>query len=593
MDNILLIFLNELENIDEFNEIIDKFAEKNYFIYLLDNIREDETFSIDLLPGFVDFYKSQHESENKVVVLSNSRDLMFSWYRCFNSLVDDFIYFVDKDDKNYFQPSDRHFDFYRSLFEFDGIEGEILNGKIYLNKDVESSRYGYMNIHFNNIEKFDYEEKAAKSTINKKYIFAGYEYIFNVNSNNSKFEFINLHGIKMDNKDKNSLKIIIIKGQSQYDVLRVMSDKLANEFKRLECSVTIIDLLDKKWIHDLNAVINEKYDFIFSYNAIGIDLRLNNNQFLSNAMEIPFIAYIVDHPVSHHERISESIDKCLYIFSDEENLKYMNDKFSNKCCSFIPLMGIESPSTNSKKFSSREIDVLFAGSIQDPNVIKKNWNNYSENLKIILEETVEKFLMNESVFLWDLVDKSTEKYMKDNNTSDILNLKRTVFYSAETYIRTLRRYQVLKSIANSKLDVVCFTNNIEELKRINKNNNLIIKEKISFNELLKQMKNSKIVLNISAQASLGVSERVTSAMINGAVSLTDSNEYIKKVFKEREDILLYNKKNIDNIPDIIECSLKDINKLENIAQYGNQKVKKYCSPKTTALEILNLYYKYF
>ena len=99
LDNILLVFLNDLERVDEFNEIIDEFDKNGYSMYLLDNIKEDEYFSIDILPTMVETYKNQHKNANKVVVLSNSRDLIFSWFRCYNSLVDDFVYFIDEDEK--------------------------------------------------------------------------------------------------------------------------------------------------------------------------------------------------------------------------------------------------------------------------------------------------------------------------------------------------------------------------------------------------------------------------------------------------------------------------------------------------------------
>ena len=95
MDNILLIFLNNLERTDEFNRIIDEFDKNGYKMYLLDNIKEDQFFSFDELPNLVDFYKKGYKNVNKTVVLSNSRDLIFFWYRCYNSVADDFIYFID------------------------------------------------------------------------------------------------------------------------------------------------------------------------------------------------------------------------------------------------------------------------------------------------------------------------------------------------------------------------------------------------------------------------------------------------------------------------------------------------------------------
>ena len=145
MDNILLIFLNDLERVEEFNEIIDKFDKNGYKMYLLDNIRKDDHFS--------------------------SRDLIFSWYRCYNSVVDDYIYFIDEDEKNYFLPSDRHFNFYYNLYEFNGIDKETVEGKIYLSKKdraVLSICHGRKCLDY--FSNFDFFNKNIKKHLNKKLI---------------------------------------------------------------------------------------------------------------------------------------------------------------------------------------------------------------------------------------------------------------------------------------------------------------------------------------------------------------------------------------------------------------------------------------
>ena len=84
-----------------------------------------------MLPVVVANYRAEYENINKIVVLTNSRDLIFSWYRCYNSVVDDFIYFIDKDEKNYFDADDKHYKFYHSLSQFKGIEGETVEGDLY------------------------------------------------------------------------------------------------------------------------------------------------------------------------------------------------------------------------------------------------------------------------------------------------------------------------------------------------------------------------------------------------------------------------------------------------------------------------------
>jgi hypothetical protein len=166
LDNILLIFLNNLERTDEFNRIIDEFDKNGYKMYLLDNIKEDQFFSFDELPNLVDFYKKGYKNVNKTVVLSNSRDLIFFWYRCYNSVADDFIYFIDANDKDYFTPQDRHFNFYYNLYEFNGIDRETVEGKIYLNiKDKKVLPICYEGKYFDLFCNFNFFNKSKSQII--------------------------------------------------------------------------------------------------------------------------------------------------------------------------------------------------------------------------------------------------------------------------------------------------------------------------------------------------------------------------------------------------------------------------------------------
>jgi glycosyltransferase involved in cell wall biosynthesis len=183
--NILLIFLNNLKREKEFNSIVDEFDKHGYKLYLLDNIKEAGFFIFGNLPTLLGQIYNQEDGDiNKVVILSNSRDLILSWYRSVNSLVDDFIYFIDENEENYFTPGEEYFEFYRNLSEFDGIENETIEGKIYLN--INFNNYSQIidflgresNFRFFTNWDNSYFDlpKIEKERILKKYIFNGQEY---------------------------------------------------------------------------------------------------------------------------------------------------------------------------------------------------------------------------------------------------------------------------------------------------------------------------------------------------------------------------------------------------------------------------------
>jgi spore maturation protein CgeB len=83
------------------------------------------------------------------------------------------------------------------------------------------------------------------------------------------------------------------------------------------------------------------------------------------------------------------------------------------------------------------------------------------------------------------------------------------------------------------------------------------------------MRKSKIVLNTIMVP--GSHERVFSAMLNGAVVLSDSNQFYQDFFKDGEDLLLYRWTQIDKLPGIIKEALSSPEKLAQIAAAGQQK----------------------
>ncbi|EPY6470920.1 glycosyltransferase [Clostridium sporogenes] len=196
MDNLLLVFPHQIENIEEWNNIIARFDKENYYIYILDDISTID-FDIGYLPDIVQYYKSLHESINKIVVMSNARDLVLSWFRCYNSVVDDYIYFLDYEEKNYYKSNNELFPFVYTLSNLVNIDEENINGKIYINiSNYNYSKTIYFLLADNRFKYFDliknynfYKRQDGKSQ-SKNYIFK--EDIYGFKSIYDGYETINL-----------------------------------------------------------------------------------------------------------------------------------------------------------------------------------------------------------------------------------------------------------------------------------------------------------------------------------------------------------------------------------------------------------------
>ena len=118
---------------------------------------------------------------------------------------------------------------------------------------------------------------------------------------------------------RNINKILIIKGSAQYDVLRDVCDELMRSFCSFGCIVTVIDLTHYSYNNcDLESF--SKYDLIFSFDVIGIELY--------NLIDKPplFWTFLVDPPFYLHERLMQIKGNVMVSCIDRQHVKYI-DRF--------------------------------------------------------------------------------------------------------------------------------------------------------------------------------------------------------------------------------------------------------------------------
>ena len=111
---------------------------------------------------------------------------------------------------------------------------------------------------------------------------------------------------------------------------------------------------------------------------------------------------------------------------------------------------------------------------------------------------------------------------------------------------------------------------------------------INFNDLLKIIARSKIVLNIVPSFVEGSHERVFTAMLNGAVAVTDRNIYYEKEFAENKNIVMYSWGKLNERPDKITDLLKNEEKRERIAEAGYKEATKKHTWTARALSIIQM-----
>lgn len=560
MNNILLIFLNNLKDLNCFDSIISDFETEGYKLYLYDEVNRDD-FNYTDLPKIIQFYQNENDGLNKVVVLSNIRDLIYFWFRCYNQIVDDYIYIVEEEESNFFDVDDIYFNEYYNIFEFNKIEKETIEGKIYLTKKCNTILpLFYDSKYFLPYQYFNYHRNSNKHCINKTYELEKYIFNFNV------FETNNREVISIDKINK---RIVFFKGQSSYDVLRILIDYNTNFFSKLGFDIDVVDFLED----DINTIneklINKKAEFVFALNCIGINLTIFDGRNLFDAVDTPFLGNLGDHPVNHYSRISISPTKTLFTCLDSENIYYMQKYFPDKKVITNYALAYKSFNYSEKSFLYREINLIFVGTLKEPDSIKEAWNSYDPIYVTILNEVCEKILNSNEVLD---IDHELEQYTYQYNFED--NVRIFLHSSIERYIRIYKRYHLVKKLGESNLKVVCIGNK-DEYDRLNVSGNLLVYDNIGFQKLLDLFNNCKLLINMTGHLYNGVTERILSAMINGAAVATERDMFTSANFINNENIILYDFDRLDELIIKIKYYLNNEEKLEEVALNGQRVAKNY------------------
>lgn len=212
MNNILLVFPYKLKDKkDKFNKIVDKFKQNGYRIISFSEI--DKNFDVMSLPLYVKDAAEQLDCNlDRISVLSNVKEFIFIWYRAYNSLIDDFVYFIDSENyaKQLFNNNIIKDNLYQLITNFIGINNESIQGKIFLNLGLDN----YINLfdflfqnsnfqYFDTLSNFDYHKCIAKKTVEKTYDYKGFSIEFSLYSEDCREELVDLSGnvatdIKLD-----------------------------------------------------------------------------------------------------------------------------------------------------------------------------------------------------------------------------------------------------------------------------------------------------------------------------------------------------------------------------------------------------------
>lgn len=193
MNNVLVSIIGGDTSQVDIENIYKKFEEEGYYIEIFHDT--ESNFNLDTLPTIIEYIKNQdryHKGINKIVVVSNIKSLLLTWYRLYNHLVNDFILLLDFVEVNSaIDPIEKLI--IEKLSSFSNIHDDKLIGKIYLNIDIKNYQkiIGFLMqnqnfIYFDDFKNYNFSNEITKKLVNKVYKVGNYKIDINNNENGEK-----------------------------------------------------------------------------------------------------------------------------------------------------------------------------------------------------------------------------------------------------------------------------------------------------------------------------------------------------------------------------------------------------------------------
>ncbi|WP_044561711.1 glycosyltransferase [Azospirillum sp. B4] len=390
------------------------------------------------------------------------------------------------------------------------------------------------------------------------------------------------------------MRIVLLKGQSQYGSLRLHIDQLATAFTALGHEAVIVDLAAQDAVTRLNAALARPVQFFYALNSMGVDLRAGD-QTLYDAADSLFITLHVDHPVHLWERLETKMDRRFIVsFLDETHVKLVRDCFPPGHFAALSLMPPGANTsippampTESELFRDwaerRDIPLLFTGTYRG--APDRRWRGAERNfVTTLFDDAADLALSQDTLALEDAIDQvvaSRDVSLPPASRTQLIRKSREVYQYVEAY----RRHRLLETLNAAGVRLVVYGKGWENRPFPA----FDWRGEGSFEETLGLLRRTRLVLNSNNNFIAGGHERVFAAQVNGAAVVSDASRYYDRYYADGRDMLFYRWSDLDALPARIEAALADPAALAAVARAGFRQAATHHTWEARARHILGLF----
>ncbi len=362
-------------------------------------------------------------------------------------------------------------------------------------------------------------------------------------------------------------KILVVKGQSAYNVLRLAADKICKGFENCGYQVDVIDILAEHGAEELMAVSEktQEYEFYFSMQALFWNLEQQEMPWLK---EMRRVGWIVDDPVYHAARLMLSTGKNANVLISRDSHAVQVRREYPKFDQVVTLYNGGFLGEQKTDWRKKDIDVFFPGTYMSLRQAEKEIWQMEGGFREIADRVKDRIVGSNLASVWQ---EELRGYLREINFSvsdgEFETLEH-VMGPLDNYQRAYMRVAIIETLLQSGIKVTVVGAGWDQYEGKGRENLTILSDRgLDITEVIALMGRAKIVLN-NTNILDGLHERIVTAMLANAVSVTNEYDMMSNFFESGKELVTFPLNEIGKLPQIVADLLANPDKAERIAEAG-------------------------
>jgi hypothetical protein len=353
----------------------------------------------------------------------------------------------------------------------------------------------------------------------------------------------------------------IIAGECEYEMGTLMTVALASILRERGYATRYLDGVQSS--HELKALRTDNVVAIISFNGVLANLgRTSEAPSIWDEARMPFIAWLVDHPIYHLWRLDWASDLLIPTCIDETHARFLREWGLNTRSRELHHFALGNP--EQERRGDRDIDVLFPASVHDPDELRVEWGRLAQPLRRLLEESTAECLAHPEQELVQII----ARLCPEVGIFDPGSIGAAVGYAfvrADQYVRARQRTVLLDALADVGIvvDHVGSGDGARGALRRHRTHG-----SVSATTLLTWLGRARVVVHGGTNFAAGSHERVFTSQAQGAAVVTEANVYWRDLLSDGHNALLFEWDELEAMPERLKKIISRPEETARIAEAG-------------------------